>query len=1367
MQQGSRWQIRSAEKIAEISAEALGGWKAEVSLHQSAVIAYSELLAWVGITTSRAELAATNALVKLEFPDGGTVAMGPYSSVKADFMKDGQYALVGSGAVFGVTAEGGNYVLGGRTPIMLGGGPRIEAWAPWDFREPSSYSTQVALQGSGPGQAIVEVNGEKISLAPNSTRRVVLPNGTRFELSLSSRDGGIRAAVSKGLVHFRPDSVKQVGLPLLTGQSVTLGWHAGGRLFEVERHGGEGSVFVSMPDRSVGILGPLGKLSVIREDAITYSVAAPNGQVSIYDAASDQVTGVTPQKLIRPVDGPQLGLISKVHFAGVNESEFRVHINGRGPYTFKDAEKSEGVLTLDGLELRPSESGSKWQLRSKDRPALVTGEALGDWTAEVALGEAATFSYSQSKAFVEIFTATGSNKESKALVVMTLAQESKAVIGPYSSAKADILKDGSFILTGGGRVEGRLAGRGAFTLAGLHLPLIGGPPLKSADPAQKNSGSPKSPVTAVKIRGVSPGAALIDVGDQEIKLTNSSRAVLLPNGSEILFSFPKEVRGLRCFARKGYFAIEHSGFGTGQAVLLSDQLVDLEWNQEQKTHEIRQAGGASSAKFVFPDDSVATLRTGSAIRVRREAEDKVVAESFLGPVALWESASHATKMMAEKRVFGIEAPGLGEVTRIRFIGTGANDFGIRVNGRRVFGFEDIVNSRGRLIVEGLAIESTQNGRRWTIHSIAKEAEITAETVVGWSARVTLGQSAMFDYAAPKAAVGIRTMPGPRLTNKKVVILQLPDGAVASLGFESVAKVDRFPDGSYTLSGFGVITGTSADGKSFALDGSSAPLTGGPLKKIEGPDGKERIIRSTPVVSAVVRGALGEDLQVFLEEQQATVGTAGVRRIATRRGSEIEFSQDVANGALRISVVKGHVILDWDRMRGAKVILLSDQEARIGLGDSKQTVEIEHVAGGNDRLVLILPNQSVANLALGSALQLAPESKDSFWVQAPRGEVSVWDVSSGQLLRLGLQKRLFAVASQVETATTRVHLIGSRGEVFLARVNEQRQIGIENAVQAGGKIVVDGVEFQPSDNGAKWMIRSVERVAEITTDALGDWKASVPIGASVSIHYSKPRLVVGMATSQAGLSDSGDLIRLRMPDGATAAMGRSSRVLTEVYKDGSYTLVGTGEVGGVTADGVHFAFNGGQLPLGGGALRKILDSNGKEAVRRASPILEARVRGNLGSDIHVRLGDQEIVVGGIGIQRVTTPNGFELEFSQDLLNRYLRVAVGKGHVVFNVEGTASASPVALSGQVIGLGWNSDQRQLDVSQLSEGWSIPIGLQSRSVLHLNRESAVRITRDSGSSFSAQTLKGRVSFWESVTSPLALTRMDPPVLTRSDPAR
>ncbi len=399
--------------------------------------------------------------------------------------------------------------------------------------------------------------------------------------------------------------------------------------------------------------------------------------------------------------------------------------------------------------------------------------------------------------------------------------------------------------------------------------------------------------------------------------------------------------------------------------------------------------------------------------------------------------------------------------------------------------------------------------------------------------------------------------------------------------------------------------------------------------------------------------------MVLEGQKAVVGPSGVQQITTPGGTEIEFSQDFNKRALRVMVKKGNVEMDWDAVADLKFILLSDQAVQIAMDSSKRVAEIVHVGGG-DPLLLLLPNKSLSSLSPGTSIRVARGSRDAFSVQTLRGEASFWDLASNQVLNLGLQKRLFLLDIPPDTSLTRVRLVGAGGDVFKIRVNDKLVIGFEEAMKAKGKIAIEGVELQPSQKGARWVIRSMERSAEVSAEPFGSWKAGVPIGEAVAILYSEPRSVVELATAQGSTPDSKDLVRLQMPDGATAAMGPNSKTWTDVFKDGTYTLMGSGEVGGLTADGRNFELNGGQLPIVGGPLRKSVEDQGKEAVRRPTPTVEVRIIGQLGSDIELRMGERKIIVGSTGTQKVTTPNGTELEFSQDLIRRNLRTAVTKGH-----------------------------------------------------------------------------------------------------------
>ena len=585
-QKGTRWLIRSVEKVAKISARALGQWHAEVNLGESATVWYAEALALVDVTTSQSASSSTNALVRLGFSDEAIAVMGPYSSARTDVMNDGTYTFSGAGVVKGITAGGKNFVLGKGTAFVNGGVSRTGPSAEGDPRELGLGGVSVILHRDPSGGLVIEVNGQKSPLTGTSAMKFALSNGTLFEVALKGKEGGVRVDVSKGLIQLRVASMEEIGTSLMTGHGVTLHWDQGRHSMDLERTRGESLVVVSLPDQSTAALGILGTIRFIREDPTTYSVAALAGQVTLWDVSSNEVTSLTPQKWVRLVEGPVQGLLTQVRFIGSEGNVFRLQINGKGSYGVEDAAKSQGVLKLEGLEFRPAEGGARWIVQSHERPAEVTGDSLGVWRAELALGEAATFTYSGARACVEVFTGDGSNKSSTSLVALKLAQGSVAVVGPYSTAKSDLFRDGSFILTGSGRVEGTLADGRTFDFGESRLPIAGGPRVKPAEARDGESSIELSPTTPVRVRGV-VGAAEIDVAGQKFVLAGaSSKKVSLPNGSELEFSQTTGKPVLRCLVKKGHMMLELPELGTGNLFAISDQSIALSWNPQDKSHEI-------------------------------------------------------------------------------------------------------------------------------------------------------------------------------------------------------------------------------------------------------------------------------------------------------------------------------------------------------------------------------------------------------------------------------------------------------------------------------------------------------------------------------------------------------------------------------------------------------------------------------------------------------------------------------------------------------------------------------------------------------------------------------------------------------------
>ncbi len=95
------------------------------------------------------------------------------------------------------------------------------------------------------------------------------------------------------------------------------------------------------------------------------------------------------------------------------------------------------------------------------------------------------------------------------------------------------------------------------------------------------------------------------------------------------------------------------------------------------------------------------------------------------------------------------------------------------------------------------------------------------------------------------------------------------------------------------------------------------------------------------------------------------------------------------------------------------------------------------------------------------------------------------------------------------------------------------------------------------------------------------------------------------------------------------------------------------------------------------------------------------------------------------------------------------------------------PVATRGQTLGLGWAPDQKYLDLSQFSGRRSVQIGLPNKSVIQLSTNAVVRIIRDTGSSISAQNLRGQASVWEFATGQTAVLGLQPRSFTVANVAQ
>lgn len=1368
LQTGKRWGIRSIQRPAQIAATGMTGWKTHIAPGEAATFAFSPSLSTVEVTTGQANSPGSQVLALMDMPDGSRVTMGAYSSTVTDVMNDGSYGLSGSGAVRATTKEGKNFVLHAASPPLKAGATKNTP--PGNRGSPLGSGSPAVLRVSGSplSQLSAESKDQRTTLTRGVPRKMVIEGGLTTELNHRVDQASLALVTVKGPLQIDLVDFPNVHPLLGTGQSLTLAWDKSKGTFEVSEVIGERAVLIQLPNRAVALIPQGGSLSLLMESRNGYSIRSTNETASLWDPESQQTSKLnTSPRVISGPDSP-LSLETKVHLLGSGPDTFAVRSNGRNPFAFDELARTGGKRVMDGLEFQAFQRGSRWRIRSLEKAAEVTAEGMGNWKAVLPLGESVTFQFSEARGLIEITTAQGSSALAQVLTQILIPDGTVFRVGPHSSVRSDLYLDGSFAISGTGSISGTAATREEFRLTHNDLPFLGaGLDPRSPATGKLSSGS-KTPLTTLRLQTKSPEALSVTVNGQSIPLHPSqAKPVRLSNGTEFEMTRDTQRNALRFTVNKGYLDLAVDTAETGNLILTSGQSVEISWSIPEKRLDITQVGGERPTYAKLPDESVLAIGPDSVLRLANDRTDLVTAQRLRGLITVSEPGAETPKPLTdEKQSFRAQSSTLRRTVSVNLMPGTGKAIRVRLNNQMARSWEDANSSQGRILAEGLELIPQQQGTRWTIRSIAQDAEVIGEGLGGWKTFVHIGETVSFDYQPDGNIVRVSAEKSVGSISTTATLISLPDGSKIMLKSGASAQTDFLKDGSFVVIGQNGASAQTSRGQKFELTPERIPLYPTPTEDRSTPraDGQAQIYAAAPPTPAVLNGNTGDSIELAVGNQKILVTGGAAKQLTLPNGARLEAFHDKATGRLRISVRKGCFQFTPGTTTVGSPVLVAGQSVDLKWTANKDALEVGNPLSLTPFKVL-LPNHAVLLPNRESWCLLQTEGAESFSVASTEGDAALFDPTSRQVVNVGLQKRILSNDSSLNLSQTRVHLMGGAGNSFKVRVNDKTSFSFEDAVKNQGRIQFAGLELAAAQQGARWTITSVNNAAEVTATAVSAWKATVPIGESVTLDYSELLASVDLTVGDAKPGRVSDSVNLKLPDGSLVSMNPKSRTRTELFKDGSFYLSGTGDASGSTADGRPFSFLGGSIPVGGGSLQKRQTAEGRDEIVRGSPVTATKLKGTLGGEMQLEYGAEKVSIPTTGARRLSLPNGTEVEFSQDLIRRNLRASITKGYLLFDIESAPGTLPVGVSGQTVTLMWNPAKQTLEVGQAGGSQSLMVLLPDRSFASLEAESLLRITRETGSSFSTQLLRGKASVIESSTSQLALLGPQRRLFTLTNP--
>ncbi len=1013
-----------------------------------------------------------------------------------------------------------------------------------------------------------------------------------------------------------------------------------------------------------------------------------------------------------------------------------------------DLLKSNGTLSTNGVRLDVSHNGRHWKIRSLEGETVVTAEAAIGWRCRLGAMEEARFEYDaqQGMVRVEAFPDTEAKAPGSRLQ-MTLGDGTSVEMGARSKIRLETYKDASYVLSGSGLVTGTMRDHARFVLGVTHV-YLAGVALSPTVPSESHSNvAGAAPGIAVQAKGKLGGNVELATPKQRMTVGPSGSHVLsTPNGSEFTAEQDTLNRVLRVSVKKGLFVFEPAELGAGSTIIRTGQSASLAWDSEAKSFDISHDAGDDVLLALFPNGVGASLSPGGALRIVRTSQNAFSAQTTKGSAAILDKASQRLAALSiNPQVFEVVA-GAGSSTlaaRIHLLGAGGDAFRVRIGGN-VHTHADAANQDFTIVDAGVELKPMVGGTRWLIHPLEKPAEVTVEGLPGWKATLESGESMTFIYAEERGLIEVATARANRPRVQRIAHIQLPDGASASVGLYSIAKTDYFKDGTFSFSGSGSVVGTISTGAGFSFAVGRPPITGGTGDLLRNRSTSSPPAVFSPLITIKAMKEIGGNWRIEAGGNSVLVNAGSSQRASFTNGTTVEFSVNARNETLIIKGVKLLANLEIAGFENVRPRLATGQAILLDLDLTRRTMEASQV-GGDHMLALVFDNQSAAALGPNARVRINAQQAPRLTLQTISGEVSYFDVLTGQTSGVGVQPRVILGSGREPEQKAKVRLTGLAGGGLKAQFDKSNTFGAEDIPITDRSFVFNGVELGPVDKGQKWRFRAVEKEVEISVGETGAWMADLALGESVLILFRESDGVIEFRTEQASERGREALVKVRFPDGREAKMGVFSFLRSELFSDRTYSLVGRGTISGVDADGRPFDLGSSATPFTGGPMRSVQDARGTPGLVRGTPLTLVEISRDVRGSIEVEAPPQRISVGRGEKKPFRTGNGTEVQFELDSTGAEFTVRVAKGLIGLTIAERESVKPILLSGHSLVVQWNGFPDRLGFLHVTGDEPIVAEASNRFAVVLNPGSSVSLKEESVNSYSVEAVKGKPATWES----------------------
>lgn len=246
--------------------------------------------------------------------------------------------------------------------------------------------------------------------------------------------------------------------------------------------------------------------------------------------------------------------------------------------------RDQGPKTIDGIQLSAGADETSVVIRGEQEEVVVEAAAFTGWAAKVPKANQVAFRVDAPRTIIDV-TAPAENTKP---ITLRFPDGGRAEIRAASTARFDLLRNGSYYFSGRGSVYAINNDGLSLNLSPNQPPMTGGPLVAQTGENGAVKRTWVSPVTSVAVVSGELGEELSLVVEAEtFKLgPGGPKTIKLPNGSVIELRQNPFNRTLNWRVEKGCFRFQIEGMNCWHPMGLAGQAAVMQWNVSSKMADL-------------------------------------------------------------------------------------------------------------------------------------------------------------------------------------------------------------------------------------------------------------------------------------------------------------------------------------------------------------------------------------------------------------------------------------------------------------------------------------------------------------------------------------------------------------------------------------------------------------------------------------------------------------------------------------------------------------------------------------------------------------------------------------------------------------